>query len=335
MKTNAYVRLARPHQYIKNGFIWLPLLFGYKLTDLHAVLHVFWAFVAFSLAASSVYVLNDIKDIDQDRKHPTKKNRPLASGALNISQAVMFMTVLLSLAFLISIFLLNGSFLLILAAYLLLNVAYSFSLKHIAILDVVAIGFVLRVFAGCVGGGYLVSHWLTIMTFLLAIFLALGKRRDDLLLSACGNNVRKCLEGYNLEFVSLCMVIMTSVTIVAYLLYCVSPEVALKHGTGNLYLTGFWVILGFLRYLQVTLVEGRSGSPTLILLKDCFLLVVVAGWISTFCWWIYGPSDLDTLYSQPSPPLTNLLFQDGVHQLYRGPLELYGSMVVGTLRVSW
>ncbi len=284
----AYVQLARPHQYVKNGFVWLPLFFGQKLADHQAVLNTLWAFIAFSLTASAVYVLNDIRDVNEDREHPKKKSRPIASGALGTFDGIVFMICLLAGSFCLSIMLLPLSFSLILLTYLLLNVAYSFNLKNIAVVDVVciSIGFVLRIFAGGVVSGVHLSHWIVIMTFLLAIFLALGKRRDDLLLSD-GSNTRKSLKGYNLEFVTLSMGVMTSVVIVSYLLYCVSAEVVNHYGTYNLYLTGFWVIVGLLRYLQLAFVEGRSGSPTLVLLKDYFLWAVIGGWIVTFYWLIY------------------------------------------------
>jgi 4-hydroxybenzoate polyprenyltransferase len=286
---SAYVQLARPHQYMKNGFIWLPLFFGYNLAEPHAVLNTFWAFLVFSLTAGSVYVLNDIRDIHEDRNHPRKKGRPLASGALSITNAVVFLIILLAVSFSIAVTALPKNFLWILSGYILLNIAYSFYLKHVAIVDVVCIatGFVLRVFAGGLVSAIPISHWIVIMTFLLALFLALGKRRDDLLLSANGCHTRKCLDGYNLEFVSLSMVLMTSVVIVAYIQYCVSPEVIQKHGTHDLYFTSFWVIVGLLRYLQITFVEERSGSPTLVLLKDYFLWVVIAGWAITFYWLLY------------------------------------------------
>ncbi len=288
---SAYVQLARPHQYVKNAFVWLPLFFGYKLADPIALLNTLLAFFAFCLTASAVYVLNDYKDINEDREHPKKKDRPLASGRLTTLNAVVFLFLLFFVSVSVSLALLPKAFLFVLIAYFLLNVGYSFYLKHIAILDVVciAVGFVFRVLAGGIASAVPVSHWIIIMTFLLAIFLALGKRRDDLLLSANGCNIRKCLNGYSLEFVSMSMVIMTSVVIVAYILYCVSPEVVQKHGTHNLYFTGVWVIIGLLRYLQITFVKGMSGSPTLILLKDYFLWAVLGGWIATFYWLIYGP----------------------------------------------
>lgn len=283
-KLAACVQLARPHQYLKNGFIWLPLFFGYKLRDAGIVLDVFWAFVAFCLTASSMYALNDLRDVEEDCRHPSKKFRPIACGALQKSEAVLFMILLLTASLTISFAFLSRSFLVILGAYLVLNFAYSGGLKHLAIVDVtlIAVGFVLRVFAGGVAAEIWPSHWLILMTFLLAVFLALSKRRDDLLLAACGHNTRRCLDGYNLEFVSLSMILMASVVIVSYILYTVSPEVTGKHRTHHLYLTTFWVIVGLLRYMQITFVEQKSGSPTLVLLKDVFLQTVIFLWIGSF-----------------------------------------------------
>ena len=286
----ACLQLARPHQHVKNLFIWLPIFFAYRISDIEAVLHTFWAFVVFCLAAASVYGLNDILDLKMDRDHPVKKNRPIASGTLGLTTAAVFSLALLISSLGVSLALLGGGVAMLLAAYLLLNIGYSVFLKHIAIVDVtcIAVGFVLRVLVGGRAAGVPVSHWIVIMTFLLALLLALGKRRDDLLLAACGHNSRKSLGGYSLEFVSQSMGIMTSVVIVAYLLYCVSPEVAERHRTHNLYLTAGWVVLGLLRYLQAALVEGRSGSPSIVLLKDHFLQAIIAGWVLTFYGLTYG-----------------------------------------------
>ena len=283
-KIRALVQLARPPQYLKNGFIFLPLFFGHRLHDLNAVWAAWWAFVAFCLAASSVYAVNDIHDIQEDRQHPAKKFRPLAAGVLSKSEASLFALVLMALSLAVSLTFLGPVFLLPLAAYLLLNLVYSYGLKHLAIIDVfcIALGFVLRIFAGGLAADVWISHWLVLMTFLLALFLALAKRRDDLLLAANGINVRRSLDNYNLEFISLSMVLMAAVIIVSYILYTVSPEVVSKHGTNNLYLTSIWVVMGLLRYMQITFVEQRSGSPTLILLKDSFLRVIILLWLLSF-----------------------------------------------------
>ena len=276
-KLGLFIKLGRPHQYVKNAFIFLPLFFGYNLSNTASIISTLWAFVVFSLAASSVYVFNDIRDIEEDLSHPNKKFRPLPSGQITKQGAFLFFSVLVIGTLLLGSLLLPPIFLAILLFYLVLNIAYSFFLKHIAIIDVVcvAIGFVLRVFAGGVAAQVRPSHWLILMTFLLSLFIALAKRRDDLLLATNGNNLRKSLGGYNLEFASNSMMIMAAVTIVSYILYTVSPEVSAKHGSQNLYLTTFWVIIGFMRYMQLTFVHERSGSPTNVLLKDRFLQVII------------------------------------------------------------
>ena len=289
-KVKLYLQLARPHQFVKNGFVWLPIFFGAKLGDLGALEQTLIAFAAFCCAAGGVYVLNDLKDIEEDRRHPTKRNRPLASGAIPPRGAVIFMAGLFVLAALAGTLLPRPDFLLILGAYLILNVAYSFFLKHQAIIDLVclALGFVLRVLAGGVAAAVPVSHWIIIMTFLLALFLALAKRRDDLLLAAEGQSARRSIDGYSLEFVSTSMAVMAAVIIVAYILYTVSPDTIQKHGTDRLYLTGIWVVVGLLRYLQLALVENCTASPTKILLQDRFLQTVLALWILSFFFLLYN-----------------------------------------------
>jgi len=287
-KLTSFIHLARPHQYMKNGFVWLPLFFAGQVHNFTAVINTLFAFIAFCLAASSIYVINDIRDAEEDRRHPVKKLRPVASGDLSPVEAGGFFFILLVATGALSFSLLPGTFLFIIGGYVILNLAYSGFLKHIAIIDVVciAIGFVLRIRAGGVAGDVAISPWIMIMTFLLAMFLALAKRRDDLLLDD-GPGVRKSLDGYNMEFVSSGMIVMASVIIVSYILYAVSPEVIEKHGTANLYLTAFWVIVGLLRYMQITFVKNQSGSPTLILLKDYLLQATVLLWLVSIYLLIY------------------------------------------------
>lgn len=290
-KIRAYITLARPHQYIKNWFIFLPIFFAHKLFDYHALTQTCWAFVVFCLAASSVYVVNDICDIEADRHHPTKKHRPLAAGILGKKEALLFAALLLSASILLTFYQLDPILLILLGAYILLNYLYSFALKNYAIIDItaIAIGFIIRVFSGGLASDVWPSHWLIIMTYLLALFLALAKRRDDLILVARGHKVRHNINNYSLEFVSLSMVIMAAVIIVSYILYTVSPEVISLHNTSNLYLTTFWVILGLLRYMQITFVYQKSGSPTVIVLKDRFINCVIILWLITNLLMIYFP----------------------------------------------
>lgn len=276
-----YIQLVRPHQFIKNSFLFLPLLFGDKLFDLGALCWVSLGFVCFCLAGASVYVFNDIQDVEDDRRHPVKKNRPLASGKITIAAAWRLAPLLAATAFFFSLFLGSG-FMLVLAGYLVLNSLYSMGLKHYAIVDITCIstGFVMRVYAGACAANVSPSHWIVIMTFLLAMFLALAKRRDDVLLAMEGEKTRKSLDGYNLEMISAAMMIMAAVTIVCYIMYAVSPEVIAYHKSKMLYLSTLWVILGILRYLQVTFVHSNSGSPSKVLLQDPFLITTICCWLT-------------------------------------------------------
>lgn len=276
-----YFRLLRPQQFLKNGFIWLPIFFGYQITNIHAVLQTTYAFIAFCLMAGAVYVINDLKDVDSDRQHPLKKNRPLAAGKISPGRAAIWAMLMAAGALAIAVIFLPGLCTGILGMYLTMNLAYSFGLKHLPIVDIVciALGFVLRIFIGGTAAQVVISPWIVILTFLMALFLALAKRKDDLLLADQGHNVRKAIDGYNAEFISLGMGVMASVIIMAYILYTVSPEIVTKHGTRKLYLSGVWVVLGVLRYLQITFVDENSGSPTQVLIKDTVLQVIIGLWL--------------------------------------------------------
>jgi len=282
-------KLMRPHQYLKNLFIFLPLFFALKVTDVSLLSKVFIAFIAFSLTASAIYILNDYLDIEEDKLHPTKKNRPLASGTITKSQAIFAMIILLGIGFILMMTL-SWKAVMIQIIYILLNLAYSTYLKHIAIIDVViiAIGFVLRVFIGTAVTLLDTSMWIIVMTFLLALFLALAKRRDDVILfNNTGKKMRKVIDGYNIQFVDMAMTLMAGVVIVSYLMYCVSPDVIARTGSDQLYLTLIYVIIGIMRYMQITFVEEASGSPTKVLLKDRLMQIVILLWIVTFAILIY------------------------------------------------
>jgi len=278
------IKLMRPHQYVKNLFIFLPLFFALKVTDISLLFHATIAFFAFSMTASAVYILNDYQDIEDDKLHPIKKYRPLALGTISKARALLIMFILTFIGFgLMTVLSWKAST--ILATYVILNIAYSFYLKHVPIMDVViiALGFVLRVFVGTAVTGLNTSMWIIVMTFLLALFLALAKRRDDVLLfNKTGQKMRKVIDGYNLKFVDMAMTLMAGVVIVSYLMYCVSPDVIERTGSDKLYLTLIYVIVGIMRYMQITFVEESSGSPTKVLLKDNLIQLVIVMWIVTF-----------------------------------------------------
>jgi len=289
MLASNIVKLIRPHQYIKNLFIFLPLFFAARITDTGLFLNALIAFLAFSLVASAIYVFNDYQDIEVDRLHSRKKTRPLAAGVVTTRQAFIIMTVLFIAG---TILMASVSFtaMNILLVYATMNIAYSFYLKHVAILDVsiIAIGFVLRIFVGSVVTNTQLSMWIVIMTFLLALFMALAKRRDDVLIYLeTGEKMRKVVDGYNLQFLDAAMSIMASIVIVAYTIYTTSTEVIARVHSEYLYLTALFVVLGVMRYLQLVLVEKNSGSPTRIVLNDQFIQITLTGWIATFVWVLY------------------------------------------------
>lgn len=283
------IKLMRPHQYIKNFFIFLPLFFAMQITDLSLLSNAIVAFIAFSLTASAIYTLNDYHDIEEDKLHPKKKNRPLASGDISKPQAIIIMAILFIAGFILMASL-SLHAVAILASYVLMNIAYSFYLKHIAILDVtiIAIGFVLRLFIGSAVTDITLSIWIVLMTFLLALFMALAKRRDDVIIYLnTGKKMRKVIDGYNLQFLDTAMAIMASVVIVSYTIYTTSPEVLARMHSKYLYLTALFVILGIMRYLQIAFVLKDSGSPTKIVLKDSFMQFTLIGWVITFAWILY------------------------------------------------
>lgn len=281
--------LLRMHQYVKNFFIFVPLFFAGEVTNLDLLGRAILAFVGFSFTASAIYILNDYLDIEEDRKHPEKKYRPLASGSVSPGLARVLMGI-----FLITGVILTGILsletLAVIAIYVCINFAYSFRLKHVALLDItiIAVGFILRLFVGSVVTGVSLSMWIVIMTFLLALFIALAKRRDDILIFLdTGNKMRKSVDGYNLQLIDGSMVITASVVIVTYILYTVSSEIMTRLNSEYLYLTTLFVVFGILRYLQIAWVEKRSGSPTKIVLKDIVLQLTIGAWLLSFGWMIY------------------------------------------------
>jgi len=284
------VALIRPHQYFKNLFIILPLFFAGQIDSPGLLLKAFLACAAFCLTASSIYILNDLMDINEDRLHPRKKTRPLAAGTISPHTAKALMAVFFLAGVIFMAFLAQSS-LLILGVYVTLNISYSYYLKHIAIVDIsiIATGFVLRLFIGAVVTGVELSKWIVIMTFLLALFLALAKRRDDILIFLdSGKKMRKALDGYNLKFIDGAMIIMASVVIVAYILYTVSQDVIQRLHSDYLYITALFVVIGIMRYMQIVFVEQDAGSPTKILLGDRFIQLTILVWMIFFAWILYG-----------------------------------------------
>jgi decaprenyl-phosphate phosphoribosyltransferase len=285
----AYLKLLRPRDWAKNLFLFIPLFFSGELRHWEQYPLLLLGFISFSLIASSIYIINDYRDIEDDKKHPEKSKRPLASGSVSKSAAIIICGLLILAGFGIAFFI-KEKFLFVLSIYFVLNLAYSLGLKTIPILDIiiVAIGFVLRIKAGAVIANIGISEWLNIMVFLLALFMAIGKRRDDVLLKlSSGSDMRKSIKGYNLEFLNVVLALVCSVIIVAYFMYTMSPDVLQRLGTYRLYYTCLFVLAGILRYLQIIFVQAASGSPTKILYKDRFIQVTLFLWIASFYLIIY------------------------------------------------
>lgn len=287
--------LLRPKQWIKNLFVFLPLFFGGRLFDANSIVPAFVTFLSLCMASGGIYCLNDICDLEADKLHPIKKKRPIASGKINVKSAYALMLLSLILSF--GIILVNGAsfsgggkILWVIASYVVMNLFYCVWLKHIAIVDVViiSIGFVLRVLIGGFASGIHLSHWIVLMTFLLALFLSIAKRRDDVVLyENTGQIPRNNIKRYNLWFLNEVLSIVACITIVCYIMYTVSPEVIERFKSQYLYLTTIFVLVGIIRYLQLAIVDMNSGSPTMVLLKDNFIQTCIVGWIISFLFIIY------------------------------------------------
>jgi 4-hydroxybenzoate polyprenyltransferase len=283
-----YIQLIRVHQWVKNLFVFVPIFFAGQLHDLDKLKINVISFFCFSFIAGCVYIINDYLDKEKDKKHPEKMNRPLASGAVSTIEAVMVFSMLLGTAIFLLSYLNIFSWLTI-GIYLLMNIAYSIRLKHTAIIDItiISFGFLLRIMLGGLSADIPVSQWLVIIIFLLSMTLALGKRRGEFLRELDHKQVRKSLAGYNQVFIDQAIVVMVAVTIVSYIMYCISPEVENRIQSKYVYVSTLFVILGLMRYLQQTLVFNRTESPTSFLYKDRFLQAVLVMWVGYFGMLIY------------------------------------------------
>lgn len=287
------LKLVRPKQWIKNLFVFIPMFFAGELFDTHSLWMGIVTFAAFSLVASSVYCYNDIVDVDADRRHPVKCRRPVASGAVSVRTAYMLMALMLVLSIAATLLLppeVMANVLAVVLFYYVLNLSYCSKLKQYAIVDVciVAFGFVLRILAGGFACEVALSNWIVIMTFLLTLFMSFAKRRDDVLrMNETGEAPRKNTVRYNLTFINQAITITASVTLVCYIMYTVSPEVTERFDTPYLYLTFVFVLLGLLRYIQIAVVDKKSGDPTKVILNDHFSQIIVVAWILTFLLMIY------------------------------------------------
>jgi 4-hydroxybenzoate polyprenyltransferase len=275
----AFLVALRPRQWAKNIFVFAALVFAERLDDPTAVLRVSAAFAIFCVLSSAVYLINDVRDREADREHPHKRQRPIAAGEISPGLASVAST-LLAVTALVAAFRLSEGFGRVAAAYFILNLAYSFGLKRVVILDVmmVASGFLLRALAGALVLDVAISRWLVLCTGLLALFLGFVKRRQEIAAMEGGSATRPILREYSLPFLDQMIAVVTGATVVAYSLYAFSPEVALKLGTENLGLTIPFVLFGIFRYLYLVHQRGVGENPTTVVFTDVPLIVDVVLW---------------------------------------------------------
>jgi len=284
------IECMRPVQWVKNGFVLAVLIFSSHLTEPVYIWRAILAFAAFCMVASGTYLWNDTLDRDQDRAHPEKRNRPIASGRLSPTWAVSVGSLCLLSGVLVA-FTVNRSTGTILMTYTTMNILYVLWLKHVAILDVmcIAFGFVFRVMAGAAAADVAPSHWLLLCTFMLALFLGIAKRRQEIsTLAGDSSKHRRVLSEYSIPWLDQASVMLAAATVVAYALYTVAPETQVKFKTDHLIYTVPFVIYGILRYLHRMHFSSISGNPTGALVSDRPLLICVAGWLATCAAIIYA-----------------------------------------------
>lgn len=280
-KLSALWRLMRPHQWVKNVFVFTGLLFGHAWHDPELVKQVLVAFVAFCLISSAIYVINDIIDLEQDRLHPKKRQRPLAAGQVSIRDAIMLVLVLEFVGFGMAFLTLRMVFG-ILVAYAFMNIAYSLWLKHVVILDVfiIATGFMLRILIGTLGVGIPPSQWLLLCGLMVTLFLGFSKRRAEIIaLTEDKTAHRKVLEHYSPVLLDKMIGITAAGLIMSYSLYTMNPDTIRTHGTPNLIYTVPFVMYGIFRYIYLLHHQSRGGDPSHDLVRDRHLLIAVGAWV--------------------------------------------------------
>lgn len=285
----AYIKLARPHQFVKNLFVIAPLFFGLQFTNPNLLSKGLGAAFCFYFVSVCVYVFNDYRDMEMDKLHPKKKSRPLAAGTADPTVALVMALTLLIVGF-VGVTLISPMALFPLVLYFLLNLGYSSGLKNFPILDVaiVASGFLLRLIVGSVVTNIHLSSWLIIIVFLASLLIALGKRRDDIQAYMEDNVIRRqVVTSYSLEFVDHALNSLVTITVVAYIIYTLTPETIAFFREPNLYLTSIPILLGALRYMQLVYTKGKDSSPLEMFFKDKLLLTFVFVWLVSFGLLIY------------------------------------------------
>jgi len=276
MKLFKFLRLIRVHQWVKNVFVFVPLLFSQHLFDGFFFLEALFAFFIFCLASSAIYVVNDIVDIEADRAHPVKKNRPLPSGQISVKAAIITASLLIVLVFWLMMFF-NNKFILLVVGFVVLNVMYSFWLKNMVLLDVfsIAAGFSIRVLAGAFAIAVPISSWLILTTMFISLFLAVMKRRSELKYNVGGDNAstRKVLVHYSPEFIDQMSTVTSAGVIICYALYTVAPRTVSEFQTERLIYTTPFVVFGIFRFMYLEYMSGKGENTTRALATDLPMII--------------------------------------------------------------
>ncbi len=284
--SSPYIHQMRPRQYAKNVFIFVPLFFDRRLFDPHALFLTVLGFFTLCILSSGVYVLNDIVDVNADRQHPQKKYRPIASGKISIPNARIFCAVLFLTAFVMA-FLINKEFFMLCLLMAVINLAYSFKLKHLPLIDIITIGilFLIRVHSGAILIRVRIfSPWLYIVSFMLALYLGFGKRRAELA-SLQNNSTRRVLDGYTVPFLDQLISIISAIIIMSYTLYTFSGPAVPENN--RLLITIPFVVYGIFRYLYLIQVKHQGGAPEEVLFSDRWLQGTIALYAISVVWAIY------------------------------------------------
>lgn len=279
-KMSAFFVTLRPHHWIKNTFVFASLVFSGQFTQVTACLKTVLVFISFCIVSSSIYVINDLCDIYEDQQHPIKRHRPIASGVIDPGVAKLFSMILIVLGLALASFLSWHVFLVVLL-YVVINIAYSLVIKHIAILDVltISVGFVLRIVGGGMAISVLPSHWLILCTVMISTFLGFTKRRAELLVvNTEKNNSRPVLKDYSIAFLDQVIPMVTGATIIAYALYTVDSHTLKVLGTRAMLVTLPFVIYGLFRYIYIIYHLQRGADPTETLIRDVPTIVNLIIW---------------------------------------------------------
>ncbi|HPN38576.1 MAG TPA: decaprenyl-phosphate phosphoribosyltransferase [Melioribacteraceae bacterium] len=288
MKIKNYIKLIRVTQWSKNVFLFVPLVFAKKLFEIPTFEIAFLAFLQFCLVSSTVYIFNDIIDVKQDREHPTKRFRPIASGSVKINSAIALLTIFFA-SLIPGLFVFNYKFNLLFIAYLILNTAYTLKLKNVVILDILSLasGFVIRVLAGAYVINVPVSNWLILSTLFVSIFLALIKRRSELAFNLEVEKTRKVLKNYTITYLDQLTTISATGLIVSYALYAVSQSTIQNFHTENLIFTIIFVVYGIFRYMYLMHVKKFGENPIDTIFKDFGMILNIFLYIGSIILIIY------------------------------------------------